>query len=300
MIKKLGFLLAIISVVIIFFCYPTHALAQNMDSQNNRYIQIDFGSAEAVEPLTKTKTFSTITLDKQITGYEISYDQGLVNRQTGATIPPERLKLFVNEREVPLLSETTTIDKPGSEGLRIRMTLELLPLDPVGFYEGIITLKPWKKNNNEPNLQEWLPAIMIMFSVHVNPWVRLEPIPAPIVLERPYLTAHTLQNPEPVYLRIASNSTWNLSAELVSTKSTDKTGLSVPLTIKVTETPGADFLILLTPNAGPRFILSGNATVDRTHYWRKIPITFFLTDITSYPAGFIRFELVFTGEPYNK
>lgn len=262
-------------LLLVFLTLPT-AFAQT-----SKPLVVDFGSIAPVNKMSRSLPFTLPVATTQAVRFEVS---ALSAAKTGNQIPAERLTFTVD-----------TATKISGELAVFQLTIQLLPSDPPGEYEGLIYAV-------DPDAKATQP-LPLLVKVRVLPWIRLEPAnsyPLLTIAELPFSTENYLSARIPVKLLLASNAPWRLSLRVEN--ETPFNAPPFPLRIGIGKTLKAeDFKERILPSDDYLPVAFGAPTVvgdgsTPTNYWTELYFSASIANWRHYPTGNYDFSLVLTAE----
>lgn len=256
-------------------------------AEEYRY-KIDFGKARPIESLMIDRNLS-IKINPGEDWVKVDFDRYLDN-QKGDQIPCNRLNLAINDRNFELDhgpfevgSKTISIN----DKLFLTFSLNLTPADRPGNYHGTITIEtPQKK-------------IAFQLEAEVQPWVRMETDQSFIRMDQVTKEDFKLQSSIPLTIRVASNASWVLSANLAKDS-------KVPIRLKLSQQWLNNDIQSFFHSGGcleieKKALAAGNATVSRSEsYWSELSMAVSIDDFIKYPAGERLFQLRFLLELWDQ
>lgn len=284
--KKLTLIIFGFLVMVAFDCFMVKNSLVKAEIREYCY-KVDFGKARPVESLTLNRNLSVKTNPEE-DWIKVEFDSSLGN-QNGEYLPINRLNLSVNDRDFQLdkgpfeinLKQDSFTDK-----LFLIFSLNLTPADRPGNYHGSIRIQtPLKK-------------IIFQLEVQVEPWVRMEADQRRINISQATKEDFKLQTSAPLTIRVASNTDWVLSANLLQNN-------KPPIRLKMTRWQENNIQNLF--RSGERLetekkaLAAGNATVNRSEsYWAELSMTVYIEDFIKYPAGEHLFQFRFLLEIWDQ
>lgn len=284
--KKIALVILGFLVIVAFDCFLAKKSLAKAEIREYCY-KVDFGKARPVENLTLNRNLSVKTNPGE-DWIKVDFDSSLRNKN-GEYLPINRLNLSINDRHFQLdkgpfeinLKQDSFTDK-----LFLIFSLNLTPADRPGKYQGSI------------GIQTPLKKITFQLEVEVEPWVRMEADQRMINISQVAKEDFILQSPMPLTIRVASNTDWVLSANLLQN---DK----APICLKLTRWQEKDIQNLF--RSGERLetekkaLAAGSATVNRSEtYWAELSMTVYIEDFIKYPAGERLFQLRFLLEIWDQ
>ncbi|NLM37222.1 MAG: hypothetical protein GX202_03735 [Firmicutes bacterium] len=238
---------------------------------------VDFG---AIAPVSKTSRSVSFTLPVATTRTVRLESADLSAVSSGNRIPAERFT-FTAAHDTA---------KRNNAAAGYMLTLQLLPSDPPGEYEGLVYAVC-------PGAEGTL-SIPVLVKVEILPWIRLEPAndnPLLTVAASSMGTEDHLSTRNPVKLLLASNAPWCLALRIGD--ETPFHPLPFPLLVGVGKNLNTmDFKEKIFPGRDYRTVAFGNPTVlgdgaSDAHYWTELYITASIDHWSRYPKGNYDFRL---------
>lgn len=265
----------ILLLLAVFLTTPTKA------APTNKPLIMDFGLIAPVSKITRSLTFTLPVAATQAVRFETT---GLFAVRTGNRIPAERLTFT---------ADSTT--KRDNAAAAFQATIQLLPSDPPGEYEGLVyAVCPGA---------EGAPSIPLLVKVGILPWIRLEPAntqPLLTVDTSSFWTEELITTRHPVKLLLASNAPWCLALRIGNETPLDT--LPFPLLVGIGKTINTmDFKERMFPGGDYRPVAFGNPTVagdgaTAANYWTELYITASVANWPHYPTGDYNFRLFLTAK----
>lgn len=279
------------------FLLMVFAACTTTTANTGRPQYLDFGSVAPVTQVSRTLPFIIPATPAPTVRFESS---GLIMARTGNRIPAERLTLALGKTTsglnqqvtLPTGSAPTTVN---GNYLAFQLTIQLLPSDPPGEYEGTINVVYPETESPGP--------MPITVKIRILPWVRIKPISPDAVLtikESPFLTEDNLPAIAPVKLLLASNAPWRLLLRIE--EQTLFNAPPFPLQARIGKTlKTTDFHGRILPGDDYRPVAFGQATVvgdgsTPKNYWTELFFTVSVPNWHHYPTGDYRFRLLFAAE----
>jgi hypothetical protein len=284
--KKITLIAFCFSIIIAFDSFLVKNNPVRAEYKEYQY-KIDFGKARPVESLILNRNLSVKTNSEE-DWVKVEFDSSLSN-QNGEYIPINRISLDLNNRHFQLDKGPFKIDSKKilfTDKLLFIFSLNLTPADHPGIYQGSI------------RIHTSLKTITFQLEVEVQPWVRMETDQRLINLNQVTKEDVKLQSPMPLTIRVASNTQWVLSANLVQDTKT-------PLWIQLSRWREYDIQNLIRwgelLEMGKKPLAAGNATVSRSEsYWTELSMAVYIEDFIKYPAGEGLFQIRFLLEIWDQ
>lgn len=281
--KKIALIISYFLAIIAFDCF----LAKHNLVRAEYMYKIDFGKARPVERLTLTRNLSVKTNPGE-DWVKVEFDSSLSN-QNGDYLPINRVNLAINDRHFELDGGPFEINSKkisSMDKLFLTFNLTLNPADRPGIYQGSIRIQTLSEK------------ITFHLEVEVQPWVRMEADQRLININQVTKEDLKLQSPVPLTIRVASNTSWVLSANLAKDN-------KVPLRLQPVRRRENDIQNLFRSGerleTGKKALAAGNATVNRFEsYWAEVSMIVYIDDFIKYPAGERLFQLRFLLEIWDQ
>lgn len=284
--KKIMLIILCFLVIIAFDCFLVKNNPVRAEYREYKY-KIDFGKARPVERLTLNRNLSIKTTPVE-DWVKVEFDLSLSN-QNGDSIPINRVNLDINDRHFELDEgpfEINSKKKSFTDKLFLTFSLNLTPADRPGIYQGSIRIHtPLKK-------------ITFQLEIEVQPWVRMETDQRLININQVTKEDFRIQSPMPLTIRVASNTKWVLSANLLK-------DTKAPLWLHMSRWRENDIQSIIRSGErlemGKKALAAGNATTSRSElYWAELSMVVYIEDFIKYPAGEGLFQLRFLLEIWDQ
>ena len=222
---------------------------------------------------------------------------GLTGANSRQILPSNRMKLSVGDQSYPLTNSSLKIvfgeHHKTKNTLNFTLTMELLPSDLPDKYSGLLIIRPWL---DTPQGRKWNNTITAQLTVEVQPWIKLLCEPTVITLETTRYSSRSIQNEQPLQIRIASNTNWVLYCRLKSSQ-----GELIPfITVSSPASAGVQTFNRLTGFSNNRKNLAaGRMTTTNGKYWCDLLLTLEIKNVINYPTGKYQIPLQFSAEFWN-
>lgn len=222
---------------------------------------------------------------------------GLTGANSRQILPSNRMKLSVGDQSYSIANSSLKIvfeeHQKTKTTLNFTLSLELLPSDLPDNYSGLLIIRPWL---DTPQGRKWNNTITAQLTVAVQPWIKLLCDQTAITLETTHYSNRSIQNEQPLRIKVASNTDWLLYCCLKSSV----TELIPVINVSDPASAGVQTFNPLTGFSNNRKNLAvGRMTTANDKYWCDLLLTLEIKNVINYPTGKYQIPLQFGVEFWN-
>jgi hypothetical protein len=245
-------------------------------------LNINFDKVKPLETVTLLETIPVTLTPEKVDGFQVEVSESLTGVQHKQILPSSRMRIMMNGQPFQLTNSPVTVifanQNKTADRINLAIELRIKSEDRADSYSGKIILKTW---NNGVSGKVWNNSIAINLTAVIQPWFKIQCDSDQMVLDQVSYSQARLVNPEPLQLRIASNSNWVLTCNIANSKCE----LHPMVRIISGQTPHLQVINSNSVITVNRHILaSGTATARNGRYWLELGIGIEIRDVIKYAA----------------
>ncbi|HYH02851.1 MAG TPA: hypothetical protein VEC37_07100 [Bacillota bacterium] len=284
------FYLCLMCFAILFLAFMPHAVALDYP------ITVNYGKVQPDQTTALNRILPFSFNAEKADGLLVEI-AGLTGANVRQSLPAKRMMLSVGDQSYQLtnlpLAIIFTERQKTARTLNFTLTLELLPSDLPDKYTGNLIIRPW---SDTPQGKKWNNTVTAQLTVEVKPWIKLLCDTTVLNLETTYYSSRSMQNEQPLRIKIASNTQWMLYCQL----NLAATELIPVFSVASIPSTGVQTFNGVTGFSNNRKSLAaGRTTTADGKYWCDLLLTVEIKNVMNYPAKEYLIPLHFGAEFLN-